>query len=98
MPAHLAGCWLTRIGLQWPSWGLRSFQIGPSGTSLVTWLALGAEWLTGSAPPVCPLVLASVSRVALGLVVLGLRQAGKAFPYSPTLTSIHDYWKNHSFD
>ena len=20
------------------------------------------------------------------------------FPYSPTLTSIHDYWKNHSFD
>ena len=21
-----------------------------------------------------------------------------SFPYSPTLTSIHDYWKNHSFD
>ena len=20
------------------------------------------------------------------------------FPYSPTLTSIHDYWKNHNFD
>ena len=21
-----------------------------------------------------------------------------SFPYTPTLTSIHDYWKNHSFD
>ena len=21
-----------------------------------------------------------------------------SFPYSPTVTSIHDYWKNHSFD
>ena len=21
-----------------------------------------------------------------------------SFPYSPTLTSIHDYWENHSFD
>ena len=21
-----------------------------------------------------------------------------SFLYSPTLTSIHDYWKNHSFD
>ena len=21
-----------------------------------------------------------------------------SFPYSPTLTSIHDYWKNHNFD
>ena len=21
-----------------------------------------------------------------------------SFPYSPTLTSIHNYWKNHSFD
>ena len=21
-----------------------------------------------------------------------------SFPYSPTLTSIHDYWKNHSFE
>ena len=21
-----------------------------------------------------------------------------SFPYRPTLTSIHDYWKNHSFD
>ena len=21
-----------------------------------------------------------------------------SFPYSPTLTSLHDYWKNHSFD
>ena len=24
--------------------------------------------------------------------------SGLSFHYSPTLTSIHDYWKNHSFD
>ena len=26
------------------------------------------------------------------------REFQKNFLYSPTLTSIHDYWKNHSFD
>ena len=27
-----------------------------------------------------------------------LRSSVPSFLYSPTLTSIHDYWKNHSFD
>ena len=27
-----------------------------------------------------------------------IRSLAFSFPYSPTLTSIHDYWKNHSFD
>ena len=27
-----------------------------------------------------------------------INSSGLSFVYSPTLTSIHDYWKNHSFD
>ena len=27
-----------------------------------------------------------------------INSSALSFPYSPTLTSIHDYWKNHSFD
>ena len=28
----------------------------------------------------------------------GINSSVLSFPYSPTLASIHDYWKNHSFD
>ena len=28
----------------------------------------------------------------------GINSSALSFLYSPTLTSIHDYWKNHSFD
>ena len=28
----------------------------------------------------------------------GINSLALSFLYSPTLTSIHDYWKNHSFD
>ena len=27
-----------------------------------------------------------------------INSSALSFPYGPTLTSIHDYWKNHSFD
>ena len=27
-----------------------------------------------------------------------INSSALSFPYSPTLTSTHDYWKNHSFD
>ena len=27
-----------------------------------------------------------------------INSSALSFPYSPTLTSIHDYWKHHSFD
>ena len=28
----------------------------------------------------------------------GVNSSGLSLPYGPTLTSIYDYWKNHSFD
>ena len=39
-----------------------------------------------------------LSRVFSSATVQKHQFFGTCFLYSPTLTSIHDYWKNHSFD
>ena len=39
-----------------------------------------------------------LSRVFSSTTVQKHQFSGTSFLYSPTLTSIHDYWKNHSFD
>ena len=39
-----------------------------------------------------------LSRVFSNTTVKNINSLALSFLYSPTLTSIHDYWKNHSFD
>ena len=39
-----------------------------------------------------------LSRVFCNIIVQGINSSALSFLYSPTLTSLHDYWKNHSFD
>ena len=39
-----------------------------------------------------------LSRVFSNTTVKSINSLVLSLPYSPTLTSIHDYWKNHSFD
>ena len=39
-----------------------------------------------------------LSRVFSNTTVKSISSSALSFLYSPTLTSIHDYWKNHSFD
>ena len=39
-----------------------------------------------------------LSRVFSNTTVQKYQLSGAQLSYSPTLTSIHDYWKNHSFD
>ena len=39
-----------------------------------------------------------LSRVFSNITVQSINSLALSFLYSPTLTSIHDYWKNHSFD
>ena len=39
-----------------------------------------------------------LSRVFSHTTVQSISSSVLSFLYSPTLTSIHDYWKNHSFD
>ena len=39
-----------------------------------------------------------LSRVFSNATVQSISSSALSFLYGPTLTSIHDYWKNHSFD
>ena len=39
-----------------------------------------------------------LSRVFSNTTVQGINSSALSFLYSPTITSLHDYWKNHSFD
>ena len=39
-----------------------------------------------------------LSRVFSNTTLTGINSSALSFLYSPTLTSIHDHWKNHSFD
>ena len=39
-----------------------------------------------------------LSRVFSNTTVQSINSSALSFLYSPTLTSIHDHWKNHSFD
>ena len=39
-----------------------------------------------------------LSRVVSNTTVLNINSLAFSLPYGPTLTSIHDLWKNHSFD
>ena len=77
------------------AWGGQS--IGVSALTSVlpmniqVWLPLG--W-TGS----ISLLSKGLSRVFNNTAVQSINSSVLSFLYSPTLTSIHDYWKNHSFD
>ena len=45
-----------------------------------------------------PLQSKGLSRVSPKPLFKNIDSSELSFLYSPTLTSIHDYWKNHSFD
>ena len=78
------------LHIRWPKYWSFSFNISPSNeySSLISfridWLDLLAVQGTLKSSPTPQ--FKSVNSSAL------------SFLYSPTLTSIHDYWKNHSFD
>ena len=55
------------------------------------WFPLGwTGWIS--------LLSKGLSRVFSNTTVQSINSLVLSFLYSPTLTSIHDYWKNHSFD
>ena len=55
-----------------------------------SWFPLG---LTG----LISLQSKGLSRVFSNTTIWSINSSALSFPYGPTLTSIHDYWKNHSF-
>ena len=78
------------LHIRWPKYWSFSFNISPSNeySGLISfrmdWLDLLAVQGTQESSPTPQ--LKSINSLVL------------SFLYSPTLTSIHDYWKNHSFD
>ena len=55
------------------------------------WFSLGlTDWIS--------LQYKGLSRVFSNTTVQGIKSSVLSFLYSPTLTSIYDYWKNRSFD
>ena len=78
------------LHIRWPKYWSFSFSISPSSeySGLISfrmdWLGLLAVQGTLKSSPTPQ--FKSMSSLAL------------SFLYGPTLTSIHDYWKNHSFD
>ena len=78
------------LRIRWPKYWSFSFSISPTNehpgliSFRMDWLDLLAVQGTLKSPPTPQ--FKSINSSAL------------SFLYSPTLTSIHDYWKNHSLD
>ena len=78
------------LRIRWPKYWSFSFSFSPSNeySGLISfrmdWLDLLAVQGTQESSPTSQFK--------------NINSSVLSFPYSPTLTSIHDYWKNHSLD
>ena len=75
--------------IRWPEYWSFSFSVSPSNEYLGL-ISFRMDWLD----------LLAVHGTLKSLLQLhkGISSSVLSFLYSPTLTSIHDYWRNHSFD
>ena len=77
------------LRIRWPKDWNFSFSISPSNEysgfplQLTGWISLQSK---------------GPSRVFSNTTVQSINFSALSFVYAPTLTSIHDYWKNHRFD
>ena len=80
------------LRIRWPKYWNCSFSISPSNeySGLISWLVF---WLVWS--PCYPRDSQASSPTPQFKTINSL---ALCFLYCPSLTSIHDYWKNHSFD
>ena len=77
--------------IRWPKYWSFSFSISPSN-EYSGLISFRMDWLDLLA------VQRTLKRVFSNTAVKSINSSALSFLYSPTLTSIHDYWKNHSFD
>ena len=79
------------LSIRWPKYWSFSFNISPSnqdsGTDFLK------DWLVGS-----PCIPRGSQESSSTSQFKSINSLVLSFLYGPTLTSIHDYWKNHSFD
>ena len=52
----------------------------------------------GSRESLAAAIQAGADSIYFGIEKLNMRAHSASLLYGPTLTSIHDYWKNYSFD
>ena len=78
------------LHIRWPKyWTSASVSVLP--VNIEGWVPLGwSGWIS--------LQSKELSRVFSNTTVKSINSSALTFLYSPTLTSIQDYWKNHSFD
>ena len=75
------------LRFRWPKYWSFSFSISPSNDSAL--ISFRMDWLD---------LLAVQGTLKSLLQHHSAKASMLSFLYSPTLTSIHDYWKNHSLD
>ena len=77
------------LHIRWPKYWSFSFKISPMNTQ--NWYPLGWNgWIS--------LQSKGLWRVFSNTQFKSINSSVLSFLYSPTLTSIHDLWKNHSLD
>ena len=78
------------LPIRWPEYLSFSFSISPSGeySGLISFRMVWLDLLA---------VQGTLSTVFSNTTLQSVSSLVLSFLYSPTLTSLHDYWKNHSF-
>ena len=78
------------LRITWPKYWSFSFSISPSN-EYSGLISFRMDWLD-------LLLSKGLSRVFSNTQFKSINSSALSFLYSTNLTSIHDYWKNHSFD
>ena len=76
--------------IRWPNYQSLNFSISPSN-AFSGLISFRMDWLD-------LLESKGLSRVFSNITVQSINSSVLNILYSPTLTSMHDYWKNHSLD
>ena len=78
------------LHIRWPNYWSFSFSLSPSN-EYSGLISFRMDWLD-------LLAVQGTLKSLLQSQFNGISSSALSFLYSPTLTTIHDYWKNHSFD
>ena len=78
------------LPIRWPEYWSFSFSISPS-SEYSGLISFRMDWLD-------VLAVQGTLESSPTPQFKSINSSALSFLYSPTLTSIHDYWKNHSFD
>ena len=79
------------LRIRWPKHWSFSFSISPS-SDYSGLISFRIDWLGSPCSPRDSQESSPTPQFK------GINSSALSFLYSPTFTSIHDYWKNHSFD